>query len=156
MATFDSGAELAKAFCQVDELAMLVVKLAYALQKSNPSSDLPRRALDYLHRHKLQGSPLRGDLTDKSDCCKTRFAQEDVFDAICEERRLQDEKWGSLEDKQQSVAGYLLILESELEEAKAGWMKNKTGRHSALSEILQIASVAVACLQQYGTEGNPL
>ena len=76
--------------------------------------------------------------------------------AISKERERQDEKWGSLEVKQQSVAGYLLILEAEIAEAKAGWMKNIEGRHSALAEIVQIAAVAVACLQQHGVTGNPL
>lgn len=77
-----------------------------------------------------------------------------VFEKIEQERLSQDVKWGSLEEKQQSVSGYLLIIRKELEEAEQGWMKNVQGRDSALSEILQIASVAVACLQQYGFEGN--
>lgn len=81
---------------------------------------------------------------------------EEVISAIKDERWHQDMKWGSLEEKQQTCAGYLLVLEAELEEAKAGWMKNIKGRNSSLSEILQIATVAVACLQQYGLEGNPL
>ena len=46
------------------------------------------------------------------------------------------------------------ILEKELEEAKNGWMKNKTGKDSALAEIRQIAAVALACIQQHGIEGN--
>lgn len=79
---------------------------------------------------------------------------EEVGEKIEEERIRQDKKWGSLEEKQQSIAGYLLILRKELEEAENGWMKNVQGKHSALSEILQIATVAVACLQQHGFEGN--
>lgn len=79
-----------------------------------------------------------------------KLTLDEVFNSVLEERMYQDAKWGSLEEKQQSIAGYLLILEAELEEAKAGWMKNKEGRHSALSEILQIAAVACACLQQHG------
>lgn len=81
---------------------------------------------------------------------------QEVIIAIKEERRKQDAKWGSLAEKKQSVAGYLLVLENELNEAKQGWMKNVGGRHSSLSEILQIAAVAVAALEQYGDEGNPL
>lgn len=79
---------------------------------------------------------------------------EEVFEKIKAERAYQDAKWGSLEEKKQELVGYLVILEKELEEAKNGWMKNKDGRDSALAEIVQIAAVAVACLQQYGFEGN--
>lgn len=79
---------------------------------------------------------------------------EEVFEKIKAERSYQDAKWGSLEEKNQELAGYLVIIEKELEESKNGWMKNKDGRDSALAEIVQIAAVAVACLQQYGFEGN--
>ena len=42
-----------------DELAMLVRRLARALQKSAPSSDLPKKAMDYLKTTSLAGSPMR-------------------------------------------------------------------------------------------------
>jgi hypothetical protein len=79
-----------------------------------------------------------------------------VLTAIVAERAHQDEKWGPLSTKQQSIAGYLLVLEKELDEAKSGWIMNAEGRDSALAEVLQIAAVAVACLQQHGLNGNPL
>lgn len=44
---------------QVDELAVLVRKLAHSLKKCNETSDLPDRAMDYLKRSNLTGSPLR-------------------------------------------------------------------------------------------------
>lgn len=83
-------------------------------------------------------------------------SRKEVYLAINNERDNQDEKYGTLDVKKQSVAGYLMILEAEIAEAKAGWMKNKEGKHSALSEIKQVAATAVACLEQYGLEGNPL
>ena len=52
------GAELYSR-AQVDEMAMLIRRLARAVKKANPSSDLPEKAMDYLTRHGLQGSPLR-------------------------------------------------------------------------------------------------
>lgn len=82
--------------------------------------------------------------------------RKDIFEMICKERDYQDQKWGSIEQKNQSVAGFLLVLESELNEAKQGWMKNRQGRESSLGEIMQIAAVALACLEQHGTSGNPL
>lgn len=79
---------------------------------------------------------------------------EEVMVKVRQERQHQDVKWGTLEQKQQSIPGYLVVLQSELDEARAGWMKNVPGRDSALAEILQVAAVAVACLEQYGAEGN--
>lgn len=43
----------------VDELAMLVRRLARALQKAAPDSDLPKTAVDYLSIAGLAGSPMR-------------------------------------------------------------------------------------------------
>ena len=42
-----------------DELAMLVRRLARALQKASPDSDLPKTAMDYLSIAGLAGSPMR-------------------------------------------------------------------------------------------------
>lgn len=81
-----------------------------------------------------------------------------TFDEVCktvkEERDSQDLKWGDLDEKNQPISGYLLVLESELNEAKEGWTKNISGKHSSLAEIRQVAAVAIACLQQHGIEGN--
>ena len=44
-----------------DELAMLVRRLAHALQKAAPDSDLPKTAMDYLSIAGLAGSPMRRD-----------------------------------------------------------------------------------------------
>lgn len=43
----------------VGDLAMLVAQLARALRKAAPAHDLPARAMDYLQREGLCGSPLR-------------------------------------------------------------------------------------------------
>jgi hypothetical protein len=42
-----------------DDMAMMIRKLARRLKKTAPDSDLPARAMDYLRRHGLEGSPLR-------------------------------------------------------------------------------------------------
>jgi len=78
-----------------------------------------------------------------------------VFDAIRAERAHQDAKWGTLEQKRQSCAGFIMVMEWKLVEAKSGWVNNSEGKHSALRTIVQIAATAVACLEQYGDEGNP-
>jgi len=84
----------------------------------------------------------------------TKLTVEEVVQAILKEREYQTNKWGSIEEHPQSIPGYMIIMEKELEEAKDGWNKNIQGRDSALSEIIQVAAVAVACLQQHGLEGN--
>lgn len=43
----------------IDELAVLVRRLAYSLKKAKPDNDLSEKAVDYLNRNNLTGSPLR-------------------------------------------------------------------------------------------------
>ncbi|MEW6048847.1 MAG: hypothetical protein AB1609_20615 [Bacillota bacterium] len=73
----------------------------------------------------------------------------DVFRAIQSERRYQDAKWGSIDEHPHSVGEWLLILGSELNEAMDAWVRHG-GDRDALREILQVAAVAVACLEQHG------
>lgn len=81
--------------------------------------------------------------------------KEQIYDAIEKERDHQHTKYGW--DKQQSFAGFLLVLERELQEAKDGWMRGiQQGRDSPLYEIVQVAAVAQACLEKYGLEGCPI
>lgn len=79
---------------------------------------------------------------------------EEVVESVRLERQFQDEKWGDLDSRDLSVPGFMLVMKKELEEAEDGWIKNIGGKHSSLAEIRQVAAVAIACLQQYGTEGN--
>lgn len=45
---------------ELDEMAMMIRKLAQALRKAAPEHDLPQKALDYLKRKGLQGRVFRG------------------------------------------------------------------------------------------------
>ncbi len=87
---------------------------------------------------------------------KPKLTFEEVCESLRLERTAQDQKWGPLEERRQSVSGYITILEAELSGAKKGWVRNVEGKHSSLAEIRQLAAVAIACLQQYGFEGTPL
>lgn len=80
--------------------------------------------------------------------------QQDVFAAIQRERDYQDRKWGTLDQYPHTVGEWLLILESELQEAKTAWCKGD-GSGDALEEVLQVASVAFACMQQHGVVERP-
>lgn len=82
---------------------------------------------------------------------KTSISPE-VQIAIEEELTFQQKKWGK--DKEQSLAGYLLIMQWELNEAVEGWMKNKEGRNSTLAEVVQVVATGIACLNDYGVVGS--
>lgn len=73
----------------------------------------------------------------------------DVFKAIARERAYQNRKWGTVETYPHDVSGWLLILQSELNEAKEAWVKGFSD-DDALQEVLQVIAVGVACLQQHG------
>ena|SRR5688572_17166461 len=78
----------------------------------------------------------------------------DVFKAIDLERKKQEDKWGK--DRHQSLPGFIMVLEAELAEAKHGWIKNLPGKSAPLNELVQVAAVAVACLEKYGVSGNAI
>lgn len=44
---------------ELEEMAMLIRLLASTLKRTNPDSNLPEQAMDYLREHGLQDSPLR-------------------------------------------------------------------------------------------------
>ena len=83
-----------------------------------------------------------------------------VFHAIWEERKFQDDKYGPITGKGgHSLAAWLIIVESELNEAKLavahGGHQSREGRDSVRSELVQIAAVAVAALEQHGVKELP-
>ena len=55
----EAGANLTDVFATVDDLAALVARLAHSLRQAAPDNDLPEKAVDYLRRKGLQGSPMR-------------------------------------------------------------------------------------------------
>lgn len=75
----------------------------------------------------------------------------EVFQAIVNERRYQDEKFGVIDDTGGHTLGeWLLLIESELQEAKEALIKGGTGRDSFRAELVQIAALCMACLEQHG------
>ncbi len=82
------------------------------------------------------------------------FTRAEVYQAIDAERLNQEIKWGM--DKQQSLPGFLLVIEDELAEAKKGWCKNLQGKSAPLNELVQVAATCVAALERYGTTGSAM
>ena len=69
-----------------------------------------------------------------------------VMAMVKEERDRQDLKWGSTKENPHSVSSWLDIMTRELGEA---WEASNS--ELALSEILQVVAVGVACLEQHAT-----
>lgn len=77
---------------------------------------------------------------------ETNLVTNKVLLKVAAEISYQNCKWGQQHIRQQSVEGHLLVLQSEVQEAIDGWMKNSTGRNSVESEITQVAAVAIQAL----------
>ena len=82
---------------------------------------------------------------------KPKSGKKEVFGAIIDERFYQDQKHGY---GGHELATWLLLMESELEEAKRAVVKGGSGRDSALSEITQVAALCVAALEQFGLQAE--
>lgn len=79
----------------------------------------------------------RGERTD---------ARAKVYEAIDEERGFQCRKYGF---PPRELPSWFLIIRSELEEAERAWVKNPEDPN-VRCELLQVAAVAVAALEQHG------
>lgn len=78
-----------------------------------------------------------------------------IFDAIRAERKYQDAKYGPCTGSGgHELAAWTIVLESELDEAKKaamhGGYQNQLGRNSVRAELIQVAAVAIAALEQHG------
>jgi hypothetical protein len=90
-----------------------------------------------------------------------------IMAAIRRERDFQDKKYGTVLELRaddvhgfeqgpggHDLGGWLIVIEKELDEAKDalihGGSKRAMGRNSIRAELIQIAAVAVAALEQHG------
>lgn len=81
-----------------------------------------------------------------------KLTRSDVGHAVDLERVFQDIKHGVIEQHGHTIGEWILIMESELAEAKAALIKGGAGRDSVLQEILQTVATGVACLEQHGLD----
>jgi hypothetical protein len=76
-----------------------------------------------------------------------------ILFAITGERQFQDEKFGPLNQGGGHTLGeWVLLIEAELMEAKQALIKGGSGRNSLRSELVQVAALVFACLEQHGVE----
>lgn len=76
------------------------------------------------------------------------MAKLDVYGLIERERQHQDRKYGTPEERNRSIGDYLTILRLELQEAEEAFGKRTP--IEAMCEIMQVAAVAVACMERHG------
>lgn len=84
-----------------------------------------------------------------------------IFAAIVDERQFQDQKYGPITGKGgHELGAWLIIAESELAEAKKalvhGGSKEVKGRDTIRAELVQLAAVCVAALEQHGLTEGPI
>jgi hypothetical protein len=79
-----------------------------------------------------------------------RLTASDVFAILTAERLHQTRKRGDLDAHPLTVGEYLLVMQRELAEAVEAWAKGHPDDTAALCEVVQVAAVAVACLEQHG------
>jgi hypothetical protein len=75
-----------------------------------------------------------------------------ITEAIIIERKFQDQKHGTVDIAPHTVGAWILLIEDELREAKIAAIKGGTGRDNVIAEIVQVAALCVACLEQHGLE----
>lgn len=78
--------------------------------------------------------------------------QAEAVAALMGEREYQDIKHGPLDGRGSHTLGeWLLLIESELAEAKQALIKGGRGRDTVRHEIIQVGALCVAALEQHGT-----
>lgn len=76
----------------------------------------------------------------------------EIIEAIQQERDFQDLKHGT---GHHNRATWTMLIEAELQEAKQAVIKGGLGRNSWANEVIQVAALCVAALEQHGiTQGT--
>lgn len=78
----------------------------------------------------------------------------DVINVVLEERDFQDEKWGPIDENPHDLGTWLLLIESELDEAKLAAVKGGKGRNAVRHELVQVAALCMAALENHGLDSN--
>ncbi len=75
----------------------------------------------------------------------------EVTDAVAQERAYQDSTHGT---DPHELGVWLLLIQAELDEAKHALLKGGVGRNSVRHELIQVAALCFAALEQYGTNST--
>lgn len=74
-----------------------------------------------------------------------------VADAVAQERQYQDVTHGTAPHE---LATWILLIEAELNEAKHAVVKGGEGRNSVRHELVQVAALCFATLEQFGLNSD--
>lgn len=74
----------------------------------------------------------------------------EVLGMIKKEREYQDHKHGDIEKFPHEAGTWLLLIEAELTEAKHALIKGGRGRDTWTNELIQVAALCVAAIEQHG------
>ena len=77
-------------------------------------------------------------------------AEIDILRSVIVERKYQNDKHGRIEDAPHTPAGWMLLIESELQEAKHAIIKGGAGRDGWRAELVQVIALCFATLEQHG------
>jgi len=78
-----------------------------------------------------------------------------VFDRLLGERAHQDAKWGTIEANPHDRGTWQLLIQAELDEARDALIKGSVDeRNSWASELIQVAALCFAALEQHGFEDS--
>lgn len=73
-----------------------------------------------------------------------------VADVVAQERAYQDQKHGTIEACPHEAGTWILLIEAELAEAKAALIKGGRGRDTWTNELVQVAALCCAAIEQHG------
>ena len=76
--------------------------------------------------------------------------QSTVLAAVKDERKWQDQKWGTIAEHPHEVGSWLTIMRQLLNDAEREYMSQR-GDLGALHEIRKVCAVGVACMEQHGS-----
>ena len=80
---------------------------------------------------------------------------EEVLRRVEAERRFQDAKYLPIEEQVHDRGTWWLLIQAELDEARDALIKGSSdARNSWASELVQVAALCVAALEQHGDPGN--
>lgn len=156
---------------RIDDCILYLVLLKAFYVEMNPSKEVEFYAgMDYPHGHpaNLGGVAIsrEPDKFHKFRDGPQFTLRERIYIAIGEERKHQDAKYGDVlidtagptpiqGSGGHELGAWLVILERELEEAKSAVVhggNHAKGRDTIRAELVQIAAVCVAALEQHGLE----
>lgn len=85
-----------------------------------------------------------------------RSSKDEVWEAILDERHRQDQKYGVDHDKSHGLPAWLLIMERELEEAKAAFFDDEEilGLQNMRLKILRLVATGSAALEYFGVTSH--